>query len=142
MNMGARLIEMNAENNLHIPAVLESFTTDSNKKVFFKKGNIHIGVRLMDITCFYTESSIVFALTKDGLKCLAEKNLAELEAQLDNRIFFRANRKFIINGRHIKSFRTIDRVRIQVEIEVKSKQISVIIAQKRVSKFRNWITAL
>ncbi|MFL5740174.1 MAG: LytTR family transcriptional regulator DNA-binding domain-containing protein [Flavisolibacter sp.] len=111
-----------------------------HKRVFFKKGSNHVAVKLLDIASFYYESQLVFALTREGKKFLVEKNLTELEKKLDKGIFFRANRRYIISSRLIRSFKTVDKVKVQVEMETSGKYFPVIVAQKRVSKFRKWIS--
>jgi hypothetical protein len=48
---------------------------------------------------------------------MAEKsNLSELEEELDKNLFYRANRKYIINANYIKRFKPLEKSKISVEL--------------------------
>jgi DNA-binding LytR/AlgR family response regulator len=122
--------------------VLENLMQDMNRKLFLKKGNAHIAINLRDIICFYYDSKIVFALVKNGSKYITEKNLTELQQQLHEKSFFRVNRRCIINGNFIRNFKTVNQVKVQVEMEFGSKEYQVLVSQKRVASFRKWVYTL
>jgi DNA-binding LytR/AlgR family response regulator len=76
-----------------------------------------------------------------GQKHLTDiKTLSILEEELDPSIFYRANRRFIININAIKKFKAFDRVKLMVELIVKVPE-EVIISQENASYFKNWIAS-
>ena len=68
-------------------------------------------------------------------------NLTELMSQLNKKIFFRANRKYIININFIRKYKPFDRVKVEVELFVQSPE-TVVISQENSSSFKNWIESL
>jgi DNA-binding LytR/AlgR family response regulator len=84
----------------------------------------------------------VFLVDKDGKKYMAHaSNLTDLMLQLNKRIFFRANRKYIVNINFIKKYKPFDRVKVEVELCVHSPEL-VVISQENSSSFKHWIENL
>ncbi|HEV7622205.1 MAG TPA: LytTR family DNA-binding domain-containing protein [Flavisolibacter sp.] len=109
------------------------------KKLILRIGTSHMAVNFCDIVAFYFESKIVFAIINDGCKYIAEQNLLQLQEILNPNVFFRVNRKCIINGNYIKSFKTVNKVRLMIEMNNLSKDYSVLVSQKRASSFKQWV---
>jgi DNA-binding LytR/AlgR family response regulator len=63
----------------------------------------------------------------------------ELEEQLDEDIFFRANRQYIININFVKSFRPFERVKLLVELNITGFEEDVIISQHVAPAFKKWM---
>jgi DNA-binding LytR/AlgR family response regulator len=72
---------------------------------------------------------------------MVDKNLKELEEELDKKSFFRANRKYIINIHFIKSYKSYDKIKIQVDMTIPVNE-EIIISQETAIDFRKWIAAL
>jgi DNA-binding LytR/AlgR family response regulator len=116
---------------------------DGSKKtrIVVKKGIEFQSIPLDDVAYFFTEQKISFLITKEGKKFLVDKNLKELEEELDPKKFYRANRKFIININFVKSYRSYDKIKIQVELTVPVSE-EIIVSQESAVDFRKWITTL
>ncbi len=116
---------------------------DLNKKktrVLVRKGSDFLTIRLEHIAYFFTEHKIVFLVDKDRKKFMAEKKtLAEIEEDLDDKTFFRANRKYIINLNYISSFKTIDNSKILIELNVPANE-EIIVSQENASNFKKWVS--
>lgn len=113
-------------------------------RLVVKKGIENIPVPLEDIALFYTENKIVYVIDGHGMKYIAESNLSELEQQLDDSVFFRANRQYVINLNHVKSFRTYEKVKLRIDMktEVLNDRYHIIISQETAPAFREWIHAV
>jgi DNA-binding LytR/AlgR family response regulator len=81
----------------------------------------------------------VYVLDRSGRKYLADKNLSDLEAELDTKTFFRANRQYIINVDYIKGFKPYERVKLQVDLTLPDLNHCIIISQETAPQFRKWI---
>jgi DNA-binding LytR/AlgR family response regulator len=116
---------------------------DSAKKsrILVKKGIEFQSILLDEVAYFFTEQKITFLITKEGKKFLVDKNLKELEEELDLHKFYRANRKFIININYIKSYKSYDKIKILVELTVPVSE-EIIVSQESAIDFRKWISAL
>lgn len=112
-------------------------------RLIVKKGIENIPVALEHIALLYTENKIVYAIDCNGKKYIAESSLFELEQELDDRVFFRANRQYIININHVKSFRTYERVKLRIDMkpEELNDRYHIIISQETAPAFREWIYA-
>jgi len=96
-------------------------------------------LRLEEIVFFYTESKIVFVVDQSGKKYLSGYTLAELEKKLNPLVFFRANRQYIINIDYIRSFRSFEKVKIKVDMDINGSNPCIIISQETAATFRKWM---
>ncbi len=124
--------------------LLSYFTNkDGSKKtrIVVKKGIEFQSILLDDVAYFFTEQKITFLITREGKKYLVDKNLKELEEELDTHKFYRANRKYIVNINYIKSYKPYDKIKILVELNVPVSE-EIIVSQESAVDFRKWIVAL
>jgi DNA-binding LytR/AlgR family response regulator len=94
---------------------------------------------LEDIVLFFTENKIVYVVDQWGKKYLIDRNLGELEEDLDNNIFFRANRQYIVNINFIKGFKPYEKVKLQLDLVPAELYYSIIISQETAPAFRKWM---
>ncbi|MEJ7768354.1 MAG: LytTR family DNA-binding domain-containing protein [Chitinophagaceae bacterium] len=117
-------------------------TVARKDRIIVKKGIEYQSIKAEDVAFFYTEHKLIFVVDKEGRKYMANaSNLTDLMAQLNKKIFYRANRKYIININFIKKYRPYDRVKVEVELLVQSPEC-VVISQENSSSFKNWIESL
>jgi len=108
-------------------------------RILVRKGVDFQAVRLEDAGYFFTEHKLIFLVDKENRKYMAEKsNLSELEDELDKNIFYRANRKYIINANYIKRFKPLERSKISVELTLPVNE-EIIISQENSASFKKWI---
>lgn len=111
------------------------------KRLLVKKGIENIAMKLEDIGLLFTENKLVFVVDgKTGTKYISDKNLSVLEKQLDNTVFFRANRKYIVSINYIKAFRPFEKVKLQVDLSLADQLRQVVISQETSKSFKNWIS--
>jgi len=125
--------------NEMIKNISRHFDTRKKSRLVVRKGLEHIALKLDEIVLFYTENKLVYVIDRLGKKYLADKNLSDLEEELDESIFFRANRQYIININFIKGFKTYEKVKLQVELMVPDLNHNIIISQENAPQFRQWI---
>ncbi|MBS1742794.1 MAG: response regulator transcription factor [Bacteroidetes bacterium] len=116
--------------------------TNPKKKsrLIVKKGIENVSLKLEDIILFYTENKIVYLVDKFEKKYIVDKTLNDLELELDNAIFFRANRQYIINLNFVKCFKAYNKVKLQVDLNLTERNHSIIISQLTAPYFRKWIS--
>ena len=83
---------------------------------------------------------IVEQYVKSEKKFIVDKTLNELEASLDNSLFFRANRQYIINLNFVKCYKAYEKVKLQVDLNISERNHSIIISQITAPYFRKWIS--
>jgi DNA-binding LytR/AlgR family response regulator len=108
-------------------------------RILVRKGVEFQAVRVEDTGYFFTEHKLIFLVDKENRKYMAEKsNLSELEEELDKNVFYRANRKYIINANYIKRFKPLERSKISVELVLPVNE-EIIISQENSASFKKWI---
>jgi DNA-binding LytR/AlgR family response regulator len=108
-------------------------------RIVVRKGIENISLLLSDVVLFYTENKITYVIDKNGKKYMTDKNLTDLEKELDDKTFFRASRQYILNINYIKGFKTYERVKLWVELTLHDFSHSIIISQETAPHFRKWI---
>lgn len=121
---------------------LNGFKQKSKSRLIVRKGIENVALRINDIVLIYTEEKIVFVVDKEGRKYLIDKKLSELEQDLDNTIFFRANRQYIVNIGFIKSYKTYERVKLQVDLAMPTLNHHIVVSQETAPVFKKWINDL
>jgi len=84
----------------------------------------------------------VYAIDQQQKKYILHKNLGELEEELDNDSFFRANRKYIINLNYVRSYRAFEKVKLLIDLEAPVPNGPIIISQETAPLFRNWMRSV
>src|SRR5215208_7257201 len=120
---------------------METLTTMKKKKtrLIIRKGNENIALRVEDIAFIYRDNAIVIAVDKEERKYLCDKNLSALEEELDNSLFFRANRKYLVNIHFIRGFKTFEKVKLEVNLTLPTINHSIIVSQETAPLFKKWI---
>lgn len=115
--------------------------TEGKKKnrLIVRRGLEHIALKLEEVVLMYTENKLVYVIDANGKKYIGDKNLGEMELELDDTIFFRANRQYIINVNFVKGFRSFEKVKLQVDMHLPLAEHQIIISQENAPSFRQWI---
>ncbi len=125
-------------NNISLP---DYFGKHDRKRsrILVRRGVEFQTVRIEDAGYFFTEHKLIFLVDKENRKYMAEKsNLSELEEELDKNLFYRANRKYIINANYIKRFKPLEKSKISVELVLPVNE-EIIISQENSASFKKWI---
>ena len=67
-----------------------------------------------------------------------ESNLSAIMERLDEKVFFRANRKYIINIQFMQSFSSDERSRTIINMLINPAE-AIMVSQENGSVFRKWI---
>ncbi|MEJ0102646.1 MAG: LytTR family DNA-binding domain-containing protein [Bacteroidota bacterium] len=125
--------------NKRIDNLLNQFSSKKKTRLLVRKGLENISLRLDEIALFYTENKIVYVIDHTGKKYLADKNLTDLEDELDDNIFFRANRQYIVNINYVKGFKAYEKVKLIVDLSIPVINHCIIISQETAPAFRKWM---
>ena len=112
--------------------------TDYKRKFLVKRGSDYVSVRAEDIAYFYASHKIVCLVNKQGQKFILDESLAELEEQLDPAMFYRINRKYLVNVNAIQRIRSYPKSKLQLDLTPTVEE-EVLIAQENVSAFKEWM---
>ena len=111
----------------------------SLRRILVKLGQSIRLVEMDDIAYFYTRDKISFLVTKSTHKRYPiDYPLDKLEHMLDNKIFYRINRQFIINISAIKEMHPYSKSRIKIDLDP-SSDVETIVSTERASDFKYWL---
>lgn len=91
-----------------------------------------------DILYFYTELGVNKAMVKNGQIEVVPQSLEDLEKQLDPKIFFRANRQFIIHIDSVKQVINDFNGKLKIELQRKT-EVEIIISREKAAAFKIWL---
>jgi DNA-binding LytR/AlgR family response regulator len=128
-----------AAHNDVLKNMVQHFDTRKKSRLVVRKGLEHIALRLEEIVLFYTENKLVYVIDRMGKKYLTDKNLGDLEEDLDESLFFRANRQYIVNLNFIRGFKPYEKVKLQVDLVIPDLNHCIIVSQENAPQFRQWI---
>jgi len=109
-------------------------------RLILKQGNENIALTVADIALFDTRLRSVFVIDKCSKEYQLNKSLSEIQECLDENIFFRANRQQLININYIRCFKTHEKVKLIVELNLVHVHIPIIISQETAPLFKKWLT--
>ena len=120
---------------------MEVITTMKKRKtrLIVRKGNENIALKVEDIACIYRDNTIIIAVDKEERKYLCDKHLSALEEELEPSLFFRANRKYLINIQFIRGFKAYEKVKLKVDMIIPELNHCIIISQEMAPQFREWM---
>lgn len=119
--------------------LVNPFLQTKKTRLVVKKGIESIALPFDDIVLFFTENKVVYVLDKSGKKYLSDKNLGDLEMELDKNRFFRANRQYIVNINYIRSFKPYEKVKLQIDLATNDISHAIIVSQETAPAFRKWV---
>lgn len=106
-------------------------------RIVARKGGEFVALNHDEIAYFFTEYKIVFVRDFHGRQMIVDKNLAELERELNQQDFFRINRKFIAHQKAIDRFKP-ESGKIQIFLKPEIKE-EVFVSKETAPEFRKWI---
>jgi DNA-binding LytR/AlgR family response regulator len=133
-------LEQHFSQTSYLSNFLQHFDQQKKKRLLVKKGLENISLLLDDVVLFFTENKIVYVIDKTGRKYLVDRNLSDLEVELDTKTFFRVNRQYIVNINFIRSFKAYERVKLQIELTLSDLNYFIVVSQETAPLFRKWIS--
>ncbi len=97
-------------------------------------------IAVSQINFFQSAEKITWAINQAGRRFPLDPTLAEIEAEVDPRQFFRINRAFIVKNSAVKQLVAYSNSRYSVVLEGYKDSEPVIVSRDRVGKFKEWLS--
>jgi len=128
---------------INLQTLLEAFHSKLQPKEYrqrflVKQGQKHIPVEVGTIAYFYVYDRAVLLRTFDNKKFVIDYTMDELEQVLEPRLFFRANRSFIVSVRSVQQLQDYFNSRLILTLQPVI-DTQVIISRDKVHDFKRWI---
>ena len=136
-DMGTNWLADNLQNLLaHISSQNEK--NHFKERFLVQNKNTILPIETQKIACFYRKE-LVFAHTFEGQNFIAEQQtLDEIESLLDPKLFFRANRQYIV---HIQNINSIKNTYKGAELNLFSpKNTNIDISREKIALLKEWLS--
>lgn len=120
---------------------LESTEKANNYKEYFlvPERDKLIPLAAKDIAYIYIDLKLIKAVSHSGKVYYLNQNLDEMMNQLNPKMFFRANRQYIVAHDAIKDISIWFGNKISLNLTIPTEE-KIIVSKARVSEFKNWYT--
>jgi two-component system, LytTR family, response regulator len=112
--------------------------TEYKKRFLVKRGVDYISTKTEDIAYFYAAHKLVCMVDNKNQKFILDQSLADIEKQIDPSLFYRVNRKYLVQMNAIKKIKAFPKSKLQLELEPAIND-EIIISQENVSAFKEWM---
>lgn len=116
----------------------------NNSKEYKKRFTVNVGTSIkifntIDIACFYSQDKTSYLLTNSGRSYILDSSLDKIYDTLDPEVFFKVNRKYVLNINEIKDIINYSNSRLKVNLNTPTED-DIIVARDRVKAFKNWLS--
>ncbi|HPE55130.1 MAG TPA: LytTR family DNA-binding domain-containing protein [Bacteroidales bacterium] len=118
--------------------VLNGFNKEFKQRFVIKVGEHIKSVRVEDILYFYSMEKATFLLSNNNHNYVIDYSLEQVEEMVDPGLFFRINRKYLVNIDSIEDIISYSNSRLKLELK-NSKDHDAIVAREKVSAFKKWL---
>jgi two-component system LytT family response regulator len=129
----------------HFSANLKKLTAFTNasasvikKRFLVKRGTDYVSIKAENIAYFYATHKLVCLVSIEGQKFLLDQSLSDLESQTDPSLFYRVNRKYLVNMNAIKRIKAFGKGKLSLEVDPGVEE-EIIISQEAAADFKQWL---
>ncbi|WBL27109.1 LytR/AlgR family response regulator transcription factor [Zunongwangia sp. HGR-M22] len=120
--------------------LLSLSSSDNYKSRFTIQVGQHLKIiDIEEVVCFYSENKATYIHNKEGRSYLMDLSLEQLEKELNPKLFFRINRKCIVQLKAIKDIISYTNSRLELKL-TNFNEFQMIVSRERVKDFKNWIS--
>jgi DNA-binding LytR/AlgR family response regulator len=130
--------------NAFIPAenkhkqAFEIVSKTQKTRFIVKMGENISSIKIEDIAAFTADEGVVMLITSTGKRFTVDYTMDGLELLLNENIFFRINRKMLLNIEQISQVQTYFNARLKIKMKT-SINDDCIVSRERVNDFKRWL---
>jgi len=113
-------------------------SVQDRKRFLAKNGTRLTSIAAEQVAYFYTKEKYQYIKTKSNDDFIIDKRLDEIEAELDPRDFFRANRQFIVKYDSIERVYAWFSGKLKVQVTPASYE-EIIVSRLKAADFKKWL---
>lgn len=136
------LLQAKFSNETYLKQMTELFANFSNTQKYKERFAVHIGrsVTLVPVedVAFFSKEEVIYLVNKEGKKFITDfRSLDEVQELIDPKIFFRANRQYIVHLPFIESYRSDDTGKLSLKMR-NIKTDDLVVSKEKATEFRKW----
>jgi DNA-binding LytR/AlgR family response regulator len=128
---------MNTES---LPAVQPAVKYHS--RIIAHRGADNFSLPVNQVALFYTENRVTRAIDKTERRFICDQTLSAIENTVDPYQFFRVNRQYLVNIDAIRSYKTYEKVKLELKLNLPGFTEVIIISQDTAPLFKKWMQAM
>lgn len=110
------------------------------KRFMVNSGDRILSLQVEQIAYFMADGKSLLLFTTDGHRYIFDSTLSAIETRLSPKVFFKINRKFIVNYQAIADMHHYSKSRIKLSLQPEPEQgLDVIVSQDRSAEFKQWL---
>jgi DNA-binding LytR/AlgR family response regulator len=121
-----------------IMEMIRTSKEDYKTRFMIKAGQKILAVPVDKIAYFYSLNKLTYIVALDGKKYPYDQTLEVIEHQVDPKLFFRANRKFIVKFESIGEIHPYFKGRIKINLTPEADD-DIVISAERTPAFKKWL---
>ncbi len=135
---GTAKVEQQNELTLKVSKIVDLLAR-KHKERFLVNVGIHLRtLDVVDICCFFSLEKSTFIVDTNGKHYAVEYSLDRLENLVNPNIFFRVDRKYLVNRNFIYDIVAYSSNRLKIKLRGYSDE-DVVVSRKRVADFKKWL---
>jgi DNA-binding LytR/AlgR family response regulator len=107
------------------------------EKFLVKRGVEYVSIRVEEIAFFHASHKLVCLVRRDGAKFILDRSLAEIEKEVDQGMFCRVNRKYLVNRAAIRKVSALPKSKLLVEVEPAARE-ELMVSSENSAGFKKW----
>jgi two-component system, LytTR family, response regulator len=122
---------------------VNQLTTSTEKKIYKERFMVHSGKSFLVVphanVAYFVKDTLIYLVTNDKQQFLTDfQTMEELEDLLDPKLFYRANRQYLVSVHAVDSFRTD--IYSKMVLQLKNPlNLNIDISREKAQAFKNWI---
>jgi DNA-binding LytR/AlgR family response regulator len=117
--------------------LLDYRESEFRNKFLVRRGSEFVSIPVEEIAFFYASHKLVCLVKKDGAKFLLDQSLAEIEKQVDGSVWFRVNRKYLVNSAAIRKVSILAKSKLKVYVAPAVSE-ELIVSSENSALFKKW----
>jgi DNA-binding LytR/AlgR family response regulator len=113
-------------------------TTVFKKRFLVKRGSDYISIKTEDIAYFYATHKLVCLVDNRNQKFILDQSLSDLEKETDPSVFYRVNRKYLVQVSAIQKIKSYPKSKLELELKPAAQE-EVIVSQENAAAFKEWM---
>lgn len=109
------------------------------KRLLIKVGTAIKVIDFEEVAYFFSESKSTYLVNFQRKKYVLDYSLDKIEKMVDNSIFFRINRKLLVNFKAIDELTTYSKSRVKLKLTPDVVDLDALVSTERASAFKKWL---
>ncbi len=118
--------------------IMKSQQVEYKSRFMIKAGHKILAIPIEKIAYFYSLNKLTYIISTDNKKYPCDQTLEVIDQQLDPKLFFRANRKYIVKFEAISEIHPYFKGRIKINLTPEAED-EIVISSERTPDFKKWL---